>query len=426
MVTGSAHHDDAVADAVVVGGGTVGGWCAWFLARAGLRRVVLLEQGVLGSGASSRAAGMVRAQGGTPLTVRLGLWSQDFYRCQAGELGVDSGFVEQGYLMPAFTQSEVEAGRRRVAMQQAEGLVDVAWLSAAEAESLSPSLGRGSCLGGSYAPRDGYLDPPRNVVAYSVALRQAGVDVRERCRFIGARMDGGSVAAVETEAGSIAVPLVVLTGGPGLAAVGECCGVVVHAGGTRHQVAITEPHPAFARDSFGPMVFDVAEGLYWRPEDGGLLFGMSNPLEPPGEAREVDWPYLEAMRARLAELVPATSGLGLRKVWAATIDYTPDHLPIVGPAFTGGDPSAVLGGVFVASAGGHGMMWGPAVARLAASLALGDPEGVASVADPADVASVGLDRFDPSGRSRLEADPIALPFPERATGGTVTEGSDAI
>jgi sarcosine oxidase subunit beta len=57
---------------------------------------------------------------------------------------------------------------------------------------------------------------------------------------------------------------------------------------------------------------------------------MSNPLEPPGEAREVDWPYLELMRGRLAELVPATRGLGLRKVWAATIDYTPDHLPIIG------------------------------------------------------------------------------------------------
>ena len=29
-----------------------------------------------------------------------------------------------------------------------------------------------------------------------------------------------------------------------------------------------------------PMVFDLAAGLYWRPEEGGLLFGMSNPDEP--------------------------------------------------------------------------------------------------------------------------------------------------
>lgn len=89
------------ADAVVVGGGTIGGWCAWFLRRRGLDRVVLLEAGTLGCGASSRAAGMVRAQGGTPTAVRLGMVSQDFYRSQRDLLGIDSGFVEQGYLMPA-------------------------------------------------------------------------------------------------------------------------------------------------------------------------------------------------------------------------------------------------------------------------------------------------------------------------------------
>src|SRR5271165_3349965 len=70
------------ADAVVVGGGTIGGWCAWFLRRSGLAKVVLLEAARLGDGASSRAAGIVRSQGGTPAAVRLGLWSQDFYRCQ--------------------------------------------------------------------------------------------------------------------------------------------------------------------------------------------------------------------------------------------------------------------------------------------------------------------------------------------------------
>ena len=80
------------------------------------------------------------------------------------------------------------------------------------------------------------------------------------------------------------------------------------------------------------MVFDLSAGLYWRPEEGGLLFGMSNPDEPPGENRSVDQDYLATMRARLSALVPVTAGLGLRRVWAATIDYTPDHLPIIGPA----------------------------------------------------------------------------------------------
>ena len=49
-----------------------------------------------------------------------------------------------------------------------------------------------------------------------------------------------------------------------------------------------------------------------------------------------------------------------------------------------------------------------AKARVAADLAL---TGASEVVD---TASLGLDRFDDLGRSRLAADPIALPFPEQA------------
>src|ERR1700729_1115126 len=104
------------ADLVVVGGGTVGAWCAYFLRQAGVQNVVLIEKGVLGQGASSRAAGVVRVQGGTPAAVRLGQWSRAFYLRQREELGTDSGFTPQGYLLPAFTEPEVAAARSRIEM----------------------------------------------------------------------------------------------------------------------------------------------------------------------------------------------------------------------------------------------------------------------------------------------------------------------
>src|SRR5215467_15012272 len=110
------------ADAVVVGGGTVGGWCAYFLRRSGLERVMLLEKRTLGQGASSRAAGIVRTQGGTPWAVRLGEWSAAFYLSQADELGVDSGFRPHGYVLPCFTPGDVAAARERMAMQLGLGL----------------------------------------------------------------------------------------------------------------------------------------------------------------------------------------------------------------------------------------------------------------------------------------------------------------
>lgn len=391
------------ADAVVVGGGTIGGWCAYFLRRSGLNRVVLLERGTLGQGASSRAAGVVRTQGGTSWAVQLGEWSRKFYLNQRDELGIDSGFVEQGYVLPCFTETEVTAAHERLAMQQSLGL-DVRWLEPGQLDALNPTLAPGLTLGGTYCAADGYITPPRNVTAYAVALATSGVQVRERVAFTGLVTDSGSVTGVQTSYGEIASPIVVLTGGPQLAEVAGLAGITVPAGGVRHQVAVTEPHPDLARDRV-PMVFDLAAGLYWRPEEDGLLFGMSNPNEPPGEAVSVDEPYLALMRQRLAELVPVTARLGLRRTWAATIDYTPDHLPIIGPAIVAGD---VLTGATVASAGGAGMMWGPGVARAAADVALTGTSDVAGVAD------LGLDRFDAAGNSKVGTDPIALPFPAHA------------
>jgi glycine/D-amino acid oxidase-like deaminating enzyme len=391
------------ADAVVVGGGTIGAWCAYFLRRAGLGRVVLLEKGLLGQGASSRAAGVVRMQGGTGVAVRLAQWSRQFYLGQRAELGTDSGFVSQGYLLPCFTGADVTAARERLAMQAGLG-VPVRWLEPAEVDELNPTLAPGLTQGGTFCPDDGFISPPRNVTAYTVALAISGVRVAERVTFTGLVTAGGAVSGVDTSTGRIATPLVVLTGGPRLAEVGERAGIRIPVGGVRHQVAVTQPHPDL-HPARVPMVFDLAAGLYWRPEEGGLLFGMSNPDEPPGEAGPVDEDYLALMRRRLASLVPVTARLGLRRMWAATIDYTPDHLPIIGPALR---PDGPLAGVTVASPGGAGMMWGPAVARVAADLAL---TGTSEVVD---AAPIGLDRFDGAGRSRLAADPIALPFPEQA------------
>lgn len=392
------------ADLVVVGGGTIGGWASYFAASSlGKGRVIVLERGQVGEGASSRAAGIVRAQGGTPATVALGRWSIDFYRSQHDLFGFDSGFRELGYMLLAATGQDVDDARKRVEMQRAENL-DVRWLTPEEAVAVAPTLGLDGHLGATYVATDGAIDPPRNVMAYTMALKEAGVDLREgtqMTRLVTAPGSEGKVVGVETPDGVISTEQVLLTGGPSLRSIGRRAGIQIPVGGARHQIAITEPHTEFDVER-APMIFDLRAGLYWRLEEGGLLFGMSNPNEPPGEARSIDWDYMKKMRVRLAELVPLTRALDLRKVWAATIDYTPDHLPILGPATTF-DRS--IEGVTVAAAGGHGMMWGPAVARIAADLVL---EGKTEVTD---VSGLGLDRFDADGRSRLQADPIALPFP---------------
>jgi len=153
----------------------VGGWASWFAAASGAERVLVLEKDLAGQGASSRAAGVVRAQGGTPATVALGRFSIEFYRSQQARLGTDSGFRELGYLILAVTKRDVRDGNARVEMQRDAGL-DVRWVDAREACSLNPTLATDGHRGGSFCATDGAIDPPRNVRAYSLAMQQAGVD----------------------------------------------------------------------------------------------------------------------------------------------------------------------------------------------------------------------------------------------------------
>jgi sarcosine oxidase, subunit beta len=392
------------ADVVVVGGGTVGGWTAVLLAESGVRSVVLLEASTLGDGASSRAAGMVRAQGGTETAIRLGLRSQEFYAASGDRFPLDCGFVAQGYLMPSFTAAEVQQAHDRIALQRQLGL-DVEWLDSDDLDARHTGLAPGVTLGASFAPGDGYLDAPRNVLAYTAALTAHGVDVREHCAFTGLRARGGRVVGVDTSEGPIDADRVVLTGGPQLADVGRRAGARIPAGGTRHQVVVTAKPPNLNVYDI-PMVFDVTSGIYWRPgESGGLLWGMSNPDEPQGAAVDFDTVYYRKARMRIEHLLPAVAGLGLRRSWAATIDYTPDHLPILGPLLTDDGP---VDGTVVASAAGHGMMWGPAVAQVAADLT------TTGECTWLDLTDLGLDRFDADGNSRVAPEPISLPFPEGA------------
>src|SRR5215216_4699178 len=109
---------------------------------------------------------------------------------------LDSGFVAQGYLMPCFSEAEVSAAHDRIALQRSLGL-DVEWWAGDEVDRRDTGLAPGAALGASYAAGDGYLDAPRNVLAYTTALVHLGVDVREHCAFTRLRVADGRVTGVE-------------------------------------------------------------------------------------------------------------------------------------------------------------------------------------------------------------------------------------
>ena len=277
-------------------GGTVGGWASVFARPSGARRVVVVERGLAGMGASSRAAGIVRAQGGTPATVALGRWSIDFYNGQQAAYRTDSGFRELGYVILAVTDEDERAGRERVAMQQRgrpRRPVARRRRGRRDAVTLAP---RAIAAGATSRPT-AQIDPPRNVRAYSLAMQAAGVELRERTRSPALRTEprvaGTRVVAVETDAGTIETERVLLTGGPSLRAVGRLAGLRIPAGAARHTVAVLEPHAAFDVDAPCRWSSTSVPGCTGGSRRAGSSSAGATRTRRPGEARAIDWAFYE-------------------------------------------------------------------------------------------------------------------------------------
>ncbi|MDI3339593.1 MAG: FAD-binding oxidoreductase [Sphaerobacter sp.] len=387
----------ATYELVIVGAGNLGLWTAYHLARRGFGRVAICERHWAGFGATSRSAGMIRAQGGSETAVKLGRWSLELYQRLGAELGLGSGFFETGYYILAATEAEERAFRDLLDLRRRCG-VENEWVDPAEGKRRFSMVDWDRFRGAVYTPHDGYVHPPivaRNIT-YAV-LREESIDLLEDC-LVGQIEPAGSGYRVHTTRGVLETGRVLNAGGPrGARAVAAMLDIEVPVSAARHQI-ITFPQVGQQPAGRFPLSFALAEGIYVRPEEQGALLGMSNPEEraDPSERYQLsyDWAYHERMRPVWEAIWPPLAGQPISRAWAASIDYTPDHLPIID------EPRE---GFFVLAAGGHGMMWGPGLGLKMAELI---DEG--TVTDlPAE--EIRLARFRGERKSR---DAIALPFPE--------------
>ena len=114
--------------------------------------------------------------------------------------GIDSGFVEQGYFMPCFTDAEVEQAHARIAMQQAVGL-DVRWVERRRGRRDEPGDGARADARG-VVRRRATATSTRRATCWPTPRRcsRPASQVRERTAFTGLVVDGGRVTGVRTSA----------------------------------------------------------------------------------------------------------------------------------------------------------------------------------------------------------------------------------
>ncbi len=382
-------------DVAIVGGGNLGLWTARGLARRGVGRIVVLDRGWFGFGATARSAGMVRAQGGTATAVLLGLRSRDLYQRLGAEIGLDDGFTRTGYYVLAESADEADHFRALVALRQRLG-ADGEWIDADAGRRRVPWLDWSGFAGATFDPDDGYVHPPIAARNITIAIHRApGVDLIEGSAVVGIAPAAGHWR-VSHAGGRIEAERIVLAGGAAGGRLAAMIGLDLPiVGGRHHVVAYAAVGPEMPWPF--PQLFAVARGFYLRPEEQGALVGLSRrePTDDSGRfALPIDRAFVDARLRAIEALAPGLAGQPLTRLWSAAVDYTPDALPIVDEAAPG---------CVVVAGGGHGMMWGPALGEAAAELTV---EGTLAGL-PAD--EVGIARFASGGADVQE--PISLTAP---------------
>ena len=407
----------ATADAVVIGGGIVGIFAAYYLSLRGLK-VALVEKGRIGAEQSSRNWGWCRQQNRDarelPMATRsLELWGQ--FNATSGE---DTGFSRCGLLYLSNDEAELTGWARWGDFARTVG-VTTHMLDAAAATQRGHATER-TWKGGVFSPTDGIADPTRAAPAVARAVLQHGGTVHQFCAARGLETSGGQVCGVVTEHGTIRSRVAVMAvgawassfchqlggrfpqasirssilsvsaGAAGLPGALHTAAVsVTRRGGGGYTLAISgrgRIDPTLQQIRFAPQFLPMF-ARRWRSLLPGGPSGLQSGHETvrrwhldrstPMERMRIldpapDQGTIRLTYDRAGDLLPALKGATITAAWAGYIDSTPDGVPAIG------EVSDLPGFILAAGFSGHGFGIGAGAGHLIADLVT----GAAPIVDP--------------------------------------------
>lgn len=371
------------ADVIIIGGGVMGTSIAFHLAEAGVRDVLLLEQGQLGSGSTCRSAGGVRAQFSDPVNIALGLRGLQAFEQFRTRPGQEIDLRQPGYLFLLTTPDLVEAYSRSVALQNSMG-VGSTILGPDEAVRLSPAIEQEGLLAAAFHPRDGFCSPESVVLGYASGARRQGARIRTGVSVREVVVEGGEVTGVRTDQGPVSTSTVICAAGAWSNGVAATAGVDLPVEPLRRQILISEPLNGdllrLLPDGI-PMTIDARTTFYFHREGPGLLLGMSYQRESPGFRWEYSEEWLPDLTAAIGARAPALADLGIAHRWVGMYEVTPDHNALLG------EISTISRFLYACGFSGHGFLQGPAIGEVIRDLYLGREPVI-------DVSAFTADRFN--------------------------------
>ncbi len=365
----------AEAEVVVIGGGMLGCWTAYWLARSGVA-VSLVERTTIGWGATGRNGGFLgsgTAVGYLDAIERYGradardLW----HLTQAGqrlamqviaEEEIDCDLRSPGILSLALTEETLDEMRRDTDAMRADGFDGGVVDRRGAQEIIRTPLGPEITGGGFFSRVGGQLHSLRYLTGIATGARRHGARLCQAgVTSLVAEPDG---TRVETTAGTIrAGRVVVAVNAWSDELIPALAGMIVP---TRGQILAYEPIPPVFTTGLAASV--TSSGEYWQQTpDGAIVIGGCRADAPNGDLGVRDLEptpdVTDAIAAVLPRLFPELDGLRVARRWAGPMAFTADYLPVA-------DAAPDLPGVWFAGGFcGHGMPYGPRVGQLLAEAA---------------------------------------------------------
>ncbi len=349
-------------DFLVVGAGMAGASAAYWLAERG--RVVVLEQeDAAGYHSTGRSAAMYMETYGGPLTRGLTTAGRAFLA------DPPSGFADSPLLGP---QQVLYIGRAdqlealdRLYDENSPRVPSLARLDAAAALGQPVPLREDYVAGGVLEPESLEIDVAALHQGYLRGLRARGGRLLTDAR-VSALARNADLWHAETPAGAFAAPVVINAAGAWCDAVAALAGVAPIGLEPKRRTAFIFDGPADGGVDQWPMVHDIDDAFYLKPDAGRLLASPadetpSDPCDAYPEELDIAVGADRIMQAMTLEI------RHIRNKWAGLRSFVRDRQPVAG------FDVAVEGFFWLAGQGGAGIMTAPALGAITAAIAAGDP-----------------------------------------------------
>ena len=326
------------ADAVIIGGGIIGVATAFWLSRAGMTTILVEMRDGLSTLTTTASIESFRAQFTEPAMAALARESIEVWENFAEVTGLKDYEIDLhhgGYLFLTTEEEMVPVVKATVQGYHRVGVTDSECLSGDEILKRWPWLSP-EIRAGAYRAKDGWFSAHEVTQGFARASENARFYVGTRAT--GIETDAQGICAVLTDSGRINTRVVVNAAGPFAITVGQWVGLDLPIYQMRRQRVFVAPHPKIPQDA--PLVMDVDNESYWRPETGGALLGWHDPEEPksaPMEDPQGDWDFPAFTLEMVSRLSPFWTEVveDLKQedisVYAGQYVHSSDDQPLIGP-----------------------------------------------------------------------------------------------